>query len=49
MLPLTSKDISLILEIPNEGLAPIEDTDTSEVGGTGQVAGHTNGKSCRMN
>ncbi|XP_071926989.1 uncharacterized protein [Coffea arabica] len=35
VLPLTSKDISLILGIPNEGPVPVEDTDTTEVGGTG--------------
>ena len=35
MLLLTSKDISLILGIPNEGLIPVEDTDTTEVRGIG--------------
>lgn len=34
MLPLISKNISLILGVPNEGPVPVEDTDTTKVGGT---------------
>ena len=35
VLPLTARDIDLVLDIPNERPIPVEDADASEVGGFG--------------
>ena len=35
VLPLTGRDIGLVLGIPNEGPVPVEDADASEVGESG--------------